>query len=155
MNRDNKMIVFLVILGFGLGIIISSVINSVYPIVKYKEYSEQKIIEEAKKLGMIEKEEYEKLYKKIAENESVKEEVVENSEVARDVDEKYLTIRINKDETSEMIVASLYEEGIIRDKKEFIEVIINKNVEKKLKYGVFKIKENQTYDEIIDILCGK
>jgi len=50
LNKQNKLFL---ILGLGIGLLISSLLNIAYPKVKYESYSEEQIIEKAKELGMV------------------------------------------------------------------------------------------------------
>lgn len=52
MEKNKKVHIYYLFLGIGIGLVLGSIINILNPNVKYKEYTEAEIREEAKNLGM-------------------------------------------------------------------------------------------------------
>ncbi len=75
---------------------------------------------------------------KKTENEEQKDEIV--------------TISIPEGVSSEKIAGILLENDLIKDKKEFLDTAANLNLETKLRPGKFEIKQNSTYEEILQII---
>ncbi|EOD01359.1 endolytic transglycosylase MltG [Caldisalinibacter kiritimatiensis] len=161
MRGRAKLLIITLILGFGLGMITTSIINLLYPTVKYKQYTEEEIKEMAKELGMVEIKDVKTLYKN--QNDSEKDEKESKNlnknkatdEKAKEEENKqYIVFRIEKGEVSEGIIERLYSNNIIKDKEEFNRLVIEKNAEKRFIYGVYKLKKNMDCEEVLDILCG-
>lgn len=155
MGRQRKLIICSLFLGFGLGMMVSSVFNFLHPTITYKEYSEEEIKNIAREMGMIELEEYYELMDKIAEYESLESSKKNNEEDKdRNVEQnESITFEIKKGETSEEIIQNLYDMGIIEDKIGFEKLVIERKAERRFIYGIYEIKKNMGYDELLDILC--
>ncbi len=155
--NTNKMNKLFLVLGLGIGLLISSFLNIAYPRIKYIAYTDSQIIEKARELGMV------SLKESISNSHSnSEEEIAETSstDLEKDnnhVDEKNHTVEfiINKGDNSERIVNKLFEEGIIKDKEEFTKKIVEKELQRKFKHGVFELKKGMEYDSIIRILTGR
>jgi hypothetical protein len=52
MKKNNKIHIYYVLLGIGIGLVLASVINIISPNVKIKEYTDEEIIQRARELGM-------------------------------------------------------------------------------------------------------
>lgn len=143
------------ILGVGIGLVISSLLNMAYPKIKYEPYTEAQIIEKAKELGMV------SLKEAITKND---EETVETDITDLDLEEEMATTNedmqmvefiINKGDNSERIAQKLFEAGIIKDREKFIDKVIEKNVQKKFQYGIYELKIDMDYELLIELLTGK
>jgi lipopolysaccharide export LptBFGC system permease protein LptF len=181
MKNSKRLAIISLLLGFGLGIATTSIINMLYPTTKHIEYSEEEIKNMAKQLGMVELKEYEQLeedenYKEQNNNEdknqvdAVKDKDNEEMEIISEEEEQkqeekqeeeqepepeYITFTIEKGEKSEKIIDNLFNTGIIKDKDEFIDLVIQRKVGRKFIYGTYKIQKDISYDELIKLLCGK
>lgn len=148
MNKMNK---FFVVLGIGIGLLVSSLLNIAYPKIKYIDYSEAQIIEKAKELGMV------SLKEVISMNEKKSAETALTKEDTNLIKEEPHPIEfvINKGENSEQIVDKLFEKGIIKDKKEFTDKIIEEGLQKRFKYGIYELEPEMDYESLIKVLMGK
>lgn len=156
-NKLNKLFL---ILGIGIGLLVSSMLNIAYPNIKYMPYSESQIIEKAKELGMVFlKEAISKNDEKSAEIDTtdVEDEVdnIEESTVPQNEDKHEVEFVINKGDNSERIAEKLLEAGIIKNKEEFIKEIIAKNAQKKFQYGIYELETEMDYESLIKILTNK
>ncbi|MBU5426412.1 endolytic transglycosylase MltG [Tissierella pigra] len=153
MGKKGK-IVYL-ILGLGIGVILTNILHSLYPIVKYVDLSDDMIIERSKELGMV------SLKESINTNlEKEKEEVVvppiEEKEIIEEIlEEAEIEVVIKSGESLTQIAKKLFELGIIDNEKEFIQLGKNKKLSTKFIVGTYKIKTNTDYDTIMDILTRK
>lgn len=132
------------ILGLGIGIILSSTLYSIFPEVKYTSLDDGAIIERAKELGMVNLKESIKIEKKT-------EELVDEPVIEVDTGEE-IEIEVVRGENSSDIAKKLYDANLIDDLDEFVFYAREKKVDKQLKYGFYKLKSNLSYDEIIKIL---
>lgn len=139
--RD-KINIFYMILGIGIGIILTSLIFTLKPKIKYIDYSDNDIIKKAKELGMV----------------SVKEKIELNEEKdKREADKKENTKEeiilfcIKNDDTLTSVADRLFKKGLIANKEDFIQFAKYKEVDKKLRTGNYELKKNLSYDEIIKI----
>ena len=133
MKRD--IYYFYILLGVGIGIIITSVFFILNPYVKYKEYSNEEIIEMASELGMV----------------TVKESIGTNNEKEM-VEGKTFTIRPGQSLIE--IANNLFENGIIEDKKEFVQFIMDNKMEKRLLPGDYILEKNLSYSTLMKILTS-
>lgn len=152
-NNMNK---FFLLLGIGIGLLVSSLLNIAYPKIKYTEYSEAQIIEKAKELGMV------SLKEAISKNEEKSTEIASNEEDANEEDTNAIKednhpieFVINKGENSEQIVDRLFEKGIIKNREEFTEKVLSKGLQKRFKYGVYELEPEMDYESLIKVLTGK
>lgn len=151
MEKKSKIIYL--ILGLGIGIILTNILYSFYPIIKYTDLSDDMIIERARDLGMVSLKESidinlekEKAIAPLVEEEIIEEEIPEETEVE---------IVIKSGENLTQIGRKLFELGVIDNEKEFIQLGKDKKLSTKFIVGTYKIKTNTDYDTIMDILTRK
>lgn len=133
------------VLGLGIGIIISSTFYSFYPRIKQVELSDDIIIQRAIELGMV------SLKESINTDQIVKEKIeLENEEVSKD--ELYIKIKIEKGDILKDVAEKLFSLNLIDNKEEFILLAEDKMVDKLFAYGTYDIKMNTSYSTIIKIL---
>jgi len=179
MKKNNKVHIYYLLLGIGIGLVLGSIINFVNPRVKYIEYSEEEIKEKAKGLGMYELDKIfemnDKFNEKIEENlknqslnqensdkinkndeTKIQEEGKTESEVENNIEKpdkvEYIEFKVKKGDSSETIIDNLLEANIIADKDKFVQAVIRRNVGRKFHYGTFQIPKETDYDTLIDIL---
>lgn len=161
MNK-NKMNKLFLILGIGIGLLVASFLNIAYPRTKYISYTDTQIIEKARELGMVPLKEA--ISKKQVSNEGKKEVIEEIVEDSKDLEKEadlaeennhIVEFVINKGDNSEQIINKLFDEGIISDKDEFTKTIIERNLQKKFKYGVFELEIEMEHDSLIKILTSR
>lgn len=133
------------ILGIGIGILVTSTLYSNFPNVKYVEFTDDIIIEKAKELGMVNLKESINLDNLSNNEKKVKDETVTEKE-------EYIKFEIIKGETLEDVASNLFNLGIIDNKKEFIQLAEDKTLDKMFNYGVYELKFNLSYSTIIKIL---
>ncbi|SHI03084.1 endolytic transglycosylase MltG [Sporanaerobacter acetigenes] len=137
-----KLKIVYMILGIGIGIILTSFVFAMKPNVKYKEYTNEEIMDRAKELGMV----------SVKENinvDDVRENLKEDIELENNSE---ITIKIGNNETLSKIADGLFESEIIDDKGEFIQFVKDKGMETKLRPGTYSLKKNMSYTSIIKIL---
>lgn len=161
-------------LGLGIGIVLSSLIYSIFPKIEYMDLSDEDIIKRAEELGYVsikekiiaenEKKDLEKeveVLSKIQENqeeelnkeENQEEELNKEQEKEDDKQEKkYVEVKIFKGESLTTISKRLFKLGLIDEKDKFIYTVKEKKLDRKLEHGIFRIPLNSDYDDIISIL---
>lgn len=175
--KDNKVRIYYLFLGIGIGLVLGIIINFVNPNVKYIGYSEGEIKQMARGLGMYELDEVFKINKVFNEEiEKSREGESENSQVSNLKEEKpienetktqqekaeeeksdsqkqyYIEFIIEEGQSSEEIINNLLKENIIDDKEEFRNLVYRRKSDRMLKYGIFYIPQGASHDAIIDIL---
>ena len=130
------------VLGLGIGIILTSTIYTLNPNVKYKEYTEEEIIAAATDLGMI----FVKDSIDTSRDKDLKQEEKEEKE------EKEIILVVEAGDNSEQVFDKLFQLGVILDKEDFSKYAKEKNIEKKIRIGTYKLALNMDYDTIISIL---
>lgn len=145
--------IYYLILGIGLGIIITSSLNVVFNKNEKIEYTDEEIREKAKSLGMISiKENIEKNQKKKEEQESKPEpepEQVEEPQPEQNEELINKTIFITPEDTATTIIENLANEGIIDNQDEFRELVIKFNLQKKFRVGTYEINTNSSYEDVL------
>jgi len=136
---------FYVLLGVGIGIIISSVFFFLNPNVQYKEYSNEEIIEKATELGMV------TIKEALNTN---NEENIRKEETQLET-EREIKFTISSGQPLVEIANNLFESEIIEDKEEFIQFVKDNNMDKRLLPGDYVLKSNLSYATIMKILSTK
>lgn len=167
----NKKNIIYLILGIGLGIIITNILHSAYPKVEFAELDENTIIERARDLGMVSIKESIKVEKGTGEIKDTEldktleklEEALKRLENAEKTQIKELEENI--EEEKEVVIKSgsnlvqvsrlLYDADLIDDMDEFIEFVVGENLSRKIITGRYKIKNNSSYSDIIHILTDR
>lgn len=162
------------LLGLGIGIILTNAIYTLNPPWEYRDYSNQEIIERAKELGMVfikdsidiaaDKEEGNQDNKELisdTDNGDIEDES-ENfaSESEKDQEESLefygeleeVTFIIETGDTLTKVSRGLEKAGIIDDAESFLNYGKKKGVDKRLRVGVYKLTKGLDYDSIISIL---
>lgn len=134
------------LLGIGVGIIITGIIYSAFPKVEYVDLNDEMIIEKAKDLGMT------NIKDSLVMEDSHKEEPEQKTEEKLKPGDEYKDIIIEEGEILQDIVDKLYDNGLIDNKEEFILLAEDKMVDKKFVYGKYRIKYNTSYSTIIKML---
>lgn len=163
---NKKNIVYL-ILGLGLGIIITNILHSTYPKIKFVELNDNEIIERARDLGMVsikesiktgketvetEADELEKIAEKL--EKEVKElEESEKNETEAIIEEEILVV-IESGMNLTQIASHLYDIDVIEDVEEFAKLVRQNGLSKKMSSGQYAIKKASSYSEIIKLLTG-
>lgn len=125
-----------ILLGIGIGIILTNMIYTFNPNIKYKDHSEEEIVALATDLGMV--------FIKDSIDTSPKTKEPENSE-----EKQKLEFVIKYGDTLEKVSNGLFELGIINDVEEFQKFAKNEKVDRKLRVGTYKFLPNSDYETII------
>lgn len=141
------------ILGLGIGIIISSTFYSFFPQIEKVDLSDAIIIERAIELGMVNIKESINI-EKIEENvEKETKEIMETKNEDQAIqNDLYVEIKIEKGEILQDVVNKLFDLKLIDNKEEFILLSEDKMRDKMFAYGTYSIKINTSYSTIIKIL---
>ncbi|WP_077367248.1 hypothetical protein [Anaerosalibacter sp. Marseille-P3206] len=136
---------FYILLGVGIGIIVTSLFFFLKPNVKYKEYTNEEIIEKATELGMVTIKE--------SLNTNRKENI--EKEETQTKTQKEIKFTVNSGQPLVEIANNLFKSGIIEDKEEFIQFVKDNNMDKRLLPGDYVLKSNLSYTTIMKILSSK
>ncbi len=113
-----------VLLGVGIGVILTALVGLVFSLGYRPEMNEDKVKELARGYGMVE---------------------------LKDV-KAPLRIEIKKDDTVAHIAKKLVEKGLIQDEVSFQIKIVNRNLKEHIKTGVFEFNGDESEDAIIEII---
>lgn len=181
MKKNNKIHIYYLLLGIGIGLALGGIIVFASPNVKYVEYTEEEIKQKARGLGMYELDQIFEMNEKFNEqieknlevqdinpqnnNEKIEEttqEVIsseqEKDDTQQNIDsedtepKEYIKFTIKEGESSKKVINNLYEEKIIGEKEQFRELVYGRKVDRRLRYGVYMIPKGADNDTIIDIL---
>lgn len=134
-----------IMLGFGLGLIVTSLININ---IQNKNVTVDFIKSEAQKKGLIIVDPKDVINKSI-------DISIDNDSGSRDKNDSTLVeVKIEKGFDSNKTADVLYYNGLIEDKKDFIERLSDCNKTDLIQYGVFFIKKGSSIEEIIDIITN-
>lgn len=143
------------ILGIGMGIILTSTLYMIYPKIEYIHLSDDMIIERARDLGMVSLKENIKIEKKTDDNLEKNDEVDISDEPEIEVQpepEIEKEIRIEYGWSLTRVGLELYEKEVITNKEEFINYVKGKRLSTSIRVGTHTFKNNPSYDEIIEII---
>lgn len=146
---ENKSKIRYLLLGLGIGIIITNILNSLYPRLEYIELSDEEVIERAKELGMV----------KVKENIKILEDPIEDNKSEDKIEAEEVIIEkeilIEKGTELTKVAKQLYAADLIDDEEEFIFYVRGKELSGKINYGSYNIRNNLDYSEIIKILTDR
>jgi hypothetical protein len=158
---NNRYKLLYLILGIGIGIVLTNTIYIFNPKTKHIDYTDQEIIEKAREMGMVKiKDNIDTTKDEISTNE-LKEDKIEVSikteEETNKSDEKEEKIKfvINYGDTLMGIAKNLLDAGIIDDENEFIQLAKENKLNSKFRTGTYYIKPNTNYSDIMKMLTTK
>lgn len=135
-----------ILLGIGIGLILSSGLH----IIKHENNQivlDQKLIKsEAKKLGMIDPVEY---FDKSNVGNIDGEKTNTNNDIKKKLEDSII-IEIRKGYRSEDVSKTLKQNNLIVSEKIFLNKINERGVENKLRWGIYEFKNNESDEQIID-----
>ncbi len=126
-----------IILGLGIGILLTSMIYIFNPVVEYRDYSEEEIVELASELGMV----------------FIKESI-DTSDIKKRSNEKQEKVIIIVEDGDSLgdVSIKLFELELIDSAERFHDYAKEKGMEKKIRVGSYELTPYQSYDDILDIL---
>ncbi|QQY78770.1 YceG-like family protein [Keratinibaculum paraultunense] len=125
-----------IVLGLGIGILLTNIIYVFNPVVEYKDYSEAEIVELASELGMV-------FIKESIDTSDIKD--------SKKKQEKIILIVEEGDSLGD-VSNRLFELGIVDSAERFHNYAKEKGLERKIRIGTYELMPNQNYDDILDIL---
>lgn len=128
-----------ILLGIGIGVLLTNIIYNFHPNVQYREYSQEEIIEKAKELGMV----------------FLKDVIKVESDTEEKEDSKKVEFAVEKGDSLTEIANNLHEAGIIEDVNSFVKYVREKGLDKKIRVGSFMLSPDMDFDEIIEILLKR
>jgi len=140
----SKSKIYYLLLGIGIGIVITSSIYFVTPNEKYKEYTNEEIIKRAKELGMV----------SLKERISIEDKDNQPSEQDETIPEK-ININIEQGDTTDIIAEKLFGIKLISDIGKFKSLVNDMKVETRFQVGSYDIDKNTDYENIIKILTKR
>lgn len=145
-----------IILGIGIGIILTSITSIIYLAGTYpeKELSDQEIIKKAEQLGMVQAVNAED---SPADSEDIKQvnKTIEAVSMEQDASLDEVTVIINKGNTSETVAERLFNAKLIDDKNEFVKKLDEMKLASKIKIGEYVIKKGASVETIIKMITNK
>ncbi|MGO1371429.1 MAG: hypothetical protein ACTHVE_06195 [Senegalia sp. (in: firmicutes)] len=154
MKKINFWNLAILLLGIGIGIIISVAIFYYNPIVKNEEYSDSQIIERYTEIMLKEQRQEEKNKENIKKEDVKDNENSENKEM-EEKKEREIEFTIEKGESLDTIIDNLYESKIIDNKNSFLDRLKLRQATGKIQYGKYQIKLPIAYDNLIDEIIIK
>lgn len=146
--------IYYMILGIGLGMIISSAMNLAFNKPKMVEYTDEEIKEKAKSLGMISiKENIEN--KQNEKQEEIKQEPIEESKRETNREDKtpskkgYKSITIAKGDDANKVIEKLRDQGLIDNSDDFRNLLRKYKLDTKFTTGTHQINIESSKEEII------
>ncbi|NMA86109.1 MAG: endolytic transglycosylase MltG [Tissierellia bacterium] len=135
------------LLGLGIGIIITNLIYSFNPSVEYREYTEEEIISQAKELGMV----FVKDSISTSTNTDLPEEKVDSTKIIEETEEELILI-VESGDTLEKVSNKLFELGVIENGEDFHKYAKERKLEKKIRIGTYTLESNMDYETITKII---
>jgi hypothetical protein len=145
----NKYRLPFIILGIGIGIILTNTIYIFNPQIEYRDYSEKEIIAQATEMGMVfikDNIETSSIEESDA-NSLVQKERLENE--GKKVEEEEIQFKIEYGDSLDRVSKRLYKLGIIDNIQEFQKFAKDKKADKKLRVGSYKLRLNSNYETLI------
>ncbi|MCX7842623.1 MAG: endolytic transglycosylase MltG [Clostridia bacterium] len=164
-----------IILGIGIGIVLTSIVSMIYLAGEKPKMSREEIINEAKKIGMLEgteligskeatqiqmaqKPESTVKLKEVQQKESMPEQTKQEGTTATSSSvpkEQEIKIKVNPGDTSEIVSDRLLKAGLISDKAAFLKDLTAMGLTTEINIGEFNIKYGLDNRSIIKILTNR
>ena len=139
-----------ILLGIGIGIILTAMIGMVYS-KGSEEMSKDEIIQKARDYGLVEKNIFvEEIDSLILSDEKKSNENVNKLKKSNDI----IELVIERGDTSEIVANKLMKLGIISNKLGFEENLSKKDLAKRIKVGVYEINKDAKISEIIELITA-
>jgi cell division protein YceG involved in septum cleavage len=173
-----------VILGIGIGMIITAIAGMIFSAGTQKELSKDEIINLAKGYGLIEPVQIlndegssssdskdakntsntssaadstkaeEKKADNTAAGTSANSTPASSTSTKSNINERNIVINIKSGSKAENIIEVLFEKKVISDKKQFASVLNSYKASRKIIRGTYKFKENEDYKYIVKTICN-
>lgn len=130
------------LLGLGIGIILTNFVYYMVPNVEYRDLTDEEIVERAKELGMV----------------FIKDAIEVNSSkdsVPTEAESEEIVFKIEKGETLEIISDNLYNAGLIDDKDRFINYAEEKGMARSFRTGTYYLTKGMDYETLLKTLTNK
>ncbi|HHV46036.1 MAG TPA: endolytic transglycosylase MltG [Tissierellia bacterium] len=130
------------LLGLGIGIILTNFVYYMVPNVEYRDLTDEEIVERAKELGMV----------------FIKDAIEVNSSkdsVPTEAESEEIVFKIEKGETLEIISDNLYNAGLIDDKDRFINYAEEKGMARSFRTGTYYLTKGMDYETLLMTLTNK
>jgi hypothetical protein len=137
-------------MGIGIGLIISSTFNIINKEFFQEEINDEYIKIKAKQMGMIDPKDH-----FIKNDEYHKEVKKEETIIEKNSEKELVKVSIPKGSTSEEIGEILKDHKIIQSTQLFLKRINSKNLEEKLRWGIYEMEKNTPIDKIIEKITNK
>lgn len=142
---------YFVLFGIGIGVFLSGVIVSAFPI-PHVEYTDEEIRDRARDLGMIGlRESIEGNLESSDQNEEDGDHESESS-IEEDGQAEVSEVAINRGEGTVVVAQKLYDSGIIDDRSEFESFVISKGAGNSLREGTYSIERGSDLESILSII---
>lgn len=154
MNRK-KSLSFL-LLGLGIGIILTNLIYYVNPKIEYQNLSDEEIVEKAKELGMV-------FLKDSIQIDNIKEETShieedytdESKEEQVEEEQTEVEFKILQGQSLETIAENLYSAGLIDDVYGFVNYCKEKGMTRRFRVGTYNLVSGMDYEALLTTLIKK
>ena len=147
----NNKSIRLLLIGIGIGLILSSSLNLIFQSNHQKKLTPEDIRSEARRLGMIDPKEY--FDKSVPEqNKTVNQPELKKDDKQPELREEEIIITIKKGSTSEDVARLLKEYNLIASENTFLSRIYARNASYKLQAGTYSFYKTMTIDEMIDAM---
>lgn len=150
--------------GIGIGVIVATLIMTISSVIHNNNLSDEMIIKEAQKLGMImpeNTEDKDSLWEKKEDTEVSTENTVntDNTQNTEDThvseDAELVEITIVDTDGARHVSEKLFAAGVITDAKDFRQYLSENGYAYTIRSGRFKIPKGSTYEQICDIIIRK
>ena len=155
--------------GIGIGVIVATLIMTVSSVIHNNNLSEEKIIKEAQKLGMIMPENTEGLDRLWSEKDTeVSTENVSDTQLSEDtqisddtqvseqttppVEKTTVKVTITDEDGAKSVSRKLLEAGVVTDAEDFLMYLSDNGYKSVIRSGIFEIPVGVSYEEICDII---
>lgn len=150
-------------LGLGIGIILTNFIHSINPKVEYVQLSDEDIIERATDLGMVFIKDVIDVDKPEEDGMLLEDEKKDEQEVSTQSDEvddemeefEEVVFKINEGQSLITISKNLLDAGLIDDVDGFIEFVKEREMDKRFRVGTYKLNNGMDYETLLDILTKR
>ena len=151
----NKCRLPFIILGIGIGILLTNTIYIFNPKMEYRDYSEEEIIAKATELGMVFIKNNIETSTIKDDNENFQVDVEKSGDKENETGEKKeIQFIIEYGDSLEKVSKGLYELEIIDDMERFLKFAKDKKVDRKLRVGNYKLSLDSDYETIIKVFTS-
>lgn len=139
-DQMNKFHIKNILLGMGIGVVLTSLTGIIYSAGMEPEMSREEIVARARQYGMV------------SSSEMIKKDEPEDTKPV-EIEKNKVSITVDQGDSSEIVAKELFEKGLIDNVDSFLNELDSMNLQSSIQVGEYTIEEGTDNSTIARIIC--